>query len=89
MALSDRGLDEIPRYSRLDPDSAGWLQALADDGPRRESALREVHAMLLRAARRGVARREPQLQITGPELEDLACQAAADALLRYSALTAG
>jgi hypothetical protein len=79
----DRGLDEIPATPELDPGSAGWLQALAGDGPRRQSALRGVHAMLLRGARREVARRAPQLQITRPELEDLAYQAAADALLRY------
>ena len=37
--------------------------------------------MLLRAARREAARRGPRMQITGPELEDLADQAAGDALL--------
>ena len=37
--------------------------------------------MLLRAARREAGRRGPRVQITGPELEDLACQAAGDALL--------
>ena len=37
--------------------------------------------MLLRAGRREAARRGPGVQITGPELEDLACQAAGDALL--------
>jgi RNA polymerase sigma-70 factor, ECF subfamily len=81
MASSHRGWDEVPAARGLDPDSARWLQALADDGPRRESALAELYAMLLRAARREVARRGPRVQITGPELEDLACQAAGDALL--------
>ncbi len=37
--------------------------------------------MLLRAARREAGRRGPRVQITGPELEDLAYQAAGDALL--------
>ena len=37
--------------------------------------------MLVRAARREVTRRGPHHQITGPELEDLAYQAAGDALL--------
>ena len=37
--------------------------------------------MLVRAARREVARPGPHQQITGPELEDLAYQAAGDALL--------
>jgi RNA polymerase sigma-70 factor (ECF subfamily) len=76
-----RHLDEVPVTPQLDLDSARWLRALADTGPRRESALAELHAMLVRAARREVARRGPHQQITGPELEDLACQAAGDALL--------
>ncbi len=40
-----------------------------------------LHEMLLRIARGEVARRGPRLRITGPELEDLAYQAAADAVL--------
>jgi RNA polymerase sigma-70 factor (ECF subfamily) len=81
MASSHRGWGEVPAAPGLDPDSARWLQALADDGPRRESALAELYAMLLRAARYEAARRGPRVQITGPELEDLAGQAAGDALL--------
>jgi len=37
--------------------------------------------MLVRIARREVTRRGPRLRVTGPELEDLAYQAAADALI--------
>jgi RNA polymerase sigma-70 factor, ECF subfamily len=37
--------------------------------------------MLLRAARLEAGRRGPRVRITGQELEDLACQAAGDALL--------
>ncbi|HWN00429.1 MAG TPA: hypothetical protein VNO54_25550 [Streptosporangiaceae bacterium] len=81
IASSRRGRDGVSAAAGLDPDSARWLQALADDGPRRESALAELYAMLLRAARREAARRGPRMQITGPELEDLAYQAAGDALL--------
>ena len=66
---------------RLDPESAEWLQALAGTGCLREAALERLHAMLVRIARGEVQRRGPRLQITGPELDDLACQAAADALL--------
>jgi RNA polymerase sigma-70 factor (ECF subfamily) len=40
-----------------------------------------LHEMLVRIARGEVARRGPRLRITGPELEDLAHQAAADAVL--------
>lgn len=54
---------------------------LAGTGPRRDAAVARLHEQLLRIARREVARRGPRLAITGPELEDLAYQAAADALL--------
>jgi len=65
----------------LDAESAEWLRLLADTGPGRDSALERLHAMLVRIARREVARRGPRLRVTGPELEDLAYQAAADALI--------
>ena len=39
--------------------------------------------MLLRVAQRECRRRGPRLRVTGPELEDLAYQAAADALERF------
>jgi RNA polymerase sigma-70 factor, ECF subfamily len=81
IASSYRRRDGVPAAPGLDLDSARWLQALADDGPRRDAALAELYAMLLRAARREAARRGPRMQITGPELEDLADQAAGDALL--------
>ena len=67
--------------ARLDPESAEWLRVLAETGPRREAALARLHGMLLRIARAEVRRRGPRLRITGPELEDLAYQAAADALM--------
>jgi RNA polymerase sigma-70 factor (ECF subfamily) len=65
---------------RLDPESAEWLSALAGTGTEREAALARLHELLVRIAR-GEVRRRPQVQITGPELDDLAYQAAADALL--------
>ena len=67
--------------SRLDAESAEWLRVLAGTGPQREAALARLHEMLVRVARAEVRRRGPRLRITGPELEDLAYQAAADALL--------
>ena len=65
----------------LDPESAWWLGVLAETGPRREAALARLHELLMRIARAEVARRGPRVRITGPELDDLACQAAADALM--------
>ena len=67
--------------TRVDPESAEWVQALSGNGPRRDAAVTRLHELLVRIARGEVRRRGPRLQITGPELEDLAYQAAADALL--------
>lgn len=77
---SDHGLGERFVRPELDPDSAGWLQALADTGPRRDSAMAELHAMLLRAARHELARRGGH-DITGQDREHLAYEVAGDALL--------
>jgi RNA polymerase sigma-70 factor, ECF subfamily len=65
----------------LDAESAEWLQGLGDAGARRDAALARLHELLLRVARGEAARRGPRLAISGPELEDLAYQAAADALV--------
>src|SRR5215472_6639967 len=73
--------EHITVAAELDADSAEWTQALADTGPRREEALARLHGLLLRIARGEVARRGPRLQLSGPELDDLAYQAAADALV--------
>lgn len=86
MTLVNRVVPEIPIVpARLDQESAEWLQALGDTGPQREAGLARLHAMLLRIAQGEARRRGPRLQITGPELEDLAYQAAADALLAITA----
>jgi RNA polymerase sigma-70 factor (ECF subfamily) len=71
--------------ARLDAESAEWLQVLAGAGPQREAALARLHERLLRIARREAARRAPRLAISGPELDDVAHQAAADALLAITA----
>jgi RNA polymerase sigma-70 factor (ECF subfamily) len=73
--------EHIAAVAGLDADSAEWPRALAGTGPRREEALARLHGLLVRIARSEVARRGPRLQLTGPELEDLAYQAAADALI--------
>jgi RNA polymerase sigma-70 factor (ECF subfamily) len=69
----------------MDAESAEWLQALAGTGPHREAALAGLHERLLRIARKEAARRGPRLSISGPELDDVAHQAAADALLAITA----
>ncbi len=46
-----------------------------------DAAVTRLREMLARIARGEVARRGLRLQITGPELDDLAYQAASDALV--------
>jgi RNA polymerase sigma-70 factor (ECF subfamily) len=78
----DHTVHKVPAVpAGLDAESAGWLRALAEAGPRREAALARLHEMLVRTARSEAARRGPRLRLTGPELDDLAYQAAADALV--------
>jgi RNA polymerase sigma-70 factor (ECF subfamily) len=82
MVPADPGVERpLAAADRLDPESAEWLRVLAGTGPRREAALARLHEMLLRIARGEARRRGPRLRITGPELDDLAYQAAADALV--------
>jgi RNA polymerase sigma-70 factor (ECF subfamily) len=69
----------------LDAESAEWVHALAATAPRREEAMARLHGLLVRIALADAGRRGPRLRITGPELEDLAYQAAADALLAITA----
>jgi RNA polymerase sigma-70 factor (ECF subfamily) len=71
--------------ARLDAASGEWLRVLGSSGAEREAALVRLHEMLLRIARGEVRRRSAQLRVTGPELDDLAHQAAADALLAITA----
>jgi RNA polymerase sigma-70 factor, ECF subfamily len=65
----------------LDPDSTAWLRVLTGTGQEREAGLARLHDVLLRIAMTEVRRRGAVHGIAGPELVDLAYQAAADALL--------
>ena len=82
MVPADSGAGQPPAAAaRLDPESAEWLRALAGTGPKREAAVAQLHGLLVRIAQGEVRRRGPRLRIAGPELDDLALQAAADALV--------
>ena len=71
----------------LDDESREWLRCLADDGQdgrrriAREHCLAELHGMLVRVARAELRRRTGSAPIEGGEREDLAHQAADDAML--------
>jgi RNA polymerase sigma-70 factor, ECF subfamily len=66
----------------LDAESQAWLDALGAQGASRDEAAARLHALLLRAARFEVARRRAALSyLRGNELEDIALEAADDALV--------
>lgn len=66
----------------LDEESRAWLRDLRSDGGSRDEAIARLHALLLRAARFECARRRPMLpHLRGNDLDDLANQAADDALV--------
>ena len=65
----------------LDAVSAQWFGALTGSGPAREAALGRLHDLLVRVAVREVRRRADGSGIGALELDDLAYQAAADAML--------
>jgi RNA polymerase sigma-70 factor (ECF subfamily) len=65
----------------LDADSAHWVRALRSAGPEQDAAVGRLHERLVRVARSEVNRRAHAGGVTGPELDDLAHQAAEDALM--------
>lgn len=70
---------ERPSRERENRD---WLDALRDRGRRRDAAVERLHGLLLRAARFELNRRRAALShVRGEELDDLAVQAADDALV--------
>ena len=67
---------------QLDAESRAWLETLRSDGARYESAITRLHSLLLSEARYQVRRRTAGLSHpSGRDLDDLAMQAADDALV--------
>jgi RNA polymerase sigma factor (sigma-70 family) len=79
------GSESLSQVRVVSPEVAGenrvWVRDLSSSGDRRELASRRLYEVLLRAARVEVGRRAARLRLVGPELDDMAHQAAADALL--------
>jgi RNA polymerase sigma-70 factor, ECF subfamily len=65
----------------LDPDSRAWIDALRSEGSARELAAKRLHALLFRAARFQLASRASEPQLRGEEIDDVATEAADDALV--------
>ena len=77
--MSER--DDTSPVTGPDPDSRAWVLGLRAEGARREETSGRLHELLLRAARFEINRRRgshPHLR--GGDLDDLAHQAADDAL---------
>jgi RNA polymerase sigma-70 factor (ECF subfamily) len=72
----------VPTGRPLDEESREWLRSLRATDAVREAAIGRLHALLLRAARFEVARRRPTLpHLRGNELDEIALEAADDALM--------
>jgi RNA polymerase sigma-70 factor (ECF subfamily) len=68
------------RSSEREPQR--WVARLTRPGPDHGAAVTELHALLLRAARFEVRRRQAAFaRLGGADLDDLACQSADDALM--------
>ena len=76
----DRVLED--RRSASAVESEEWLSSLRGEGMEREQAVARLHELLLRATRFELGRRRAALShVRGEELEDIAMQAANDALM--------
>jgi RNA polymerase sigma-70 factor (ECF subfamily) len=74
----------------VSPDAADrtvveWMTGLRASGVRRDNTVAELRDLLLRVARFECRRRRGLLRVGGPELEDIAQQAANDALVSIMA----
>jgi RNA polymerase sigma-70 factor, ECF subfamily len=77
---------QMPADPAAEPDEnasgRAWVEELRAEGPRGQAAVAELHALLLKAARFEVGRRGAELaHLRGGDQEDLAQQAADDALM--------
>ena len=64
------------------PVERNWVDALSGEGAEREEAIADLHDLLLRAARFEIGRRRAALShVRGENIDDLAVQAADDALV--------
>ena len=75
-------LRSMETAAALDLASREWLRSLRGEGAERQASVERLHELLLRAARFEVARRRPTLpHLRGNELDDIALEAADDALM--------
>lgn len=79
---SPAGSVAVGRAAQPLTDAQAWVARLRGPGAERDTAIKELHALLLRAARFEVNRRSAIFpQLGGADLNDLASQSADDALM--------
>lgn len=64
-----------------DAESRAWIEGLKSRGDQRDAAIAELHALMIRMARAEALRRSGWHGIRGAELDDIAHQAADDAVV--------
>ena len=80
--MAPAGPDPTASAAPLDAESREWLRTLRADGAERDAAIARLRDLLLRAARFEVGRRRGSLpHVRGDEFDDIAEEAADDALL--------
>lgn len=77
----DVDIADATHLPRADPPSRKWLAELRDVGPVREAAIARLHAVLLRGAVRGRPPPARAAARSGGDFDDIANQAADDAMV--------
>jgi RNA polymerase sigma-70 factor (ECF subfamily) len=86
MADADANLSKMSALAEVLPHHDDWIAALGGPPAVRDEALSRLHALLLRAARFELARRREMLAgVSHAEIDDLAAQAASDAMVAIMA----
>jgi RNA polymerase sigma-70 factor (ECF subfamily) len=83
--VADHLLDHRGPGGAPDAESVEWVRSLQSSGAEGDAALQRLHGLLLRVARAELRRRNSRSLIAGPDLDDLAHQACADAMMAITA----
>ncbi len=85
MVISDPMVSSAITAQPMDPESRSWVRGLTSTGPEHDAAVVRLHELLLRVSTAEVHRRSARFRLYGPEVDDLAHQAAADATMSVCA----
>jgi len=89
LVSSELSHDEVTTASAGHDDaSRSWVEGLQGSGREHDRCVARLHALLVRVARHETLRRAGVLHLRGPEVDDIAQQAADDALMAIKAKVA-